>query len=158
MQNLNGRGAWHLHIIYIFPKKAPFIENSILYDIWQQNGWVSIKKLTGISNVGVYLTSYLCNLDTSKFFEMSSNIDENQKKKAIIKGARLQLYPTNFRIYSCSRGIKKPQTEKMTNYQAMQEVKGQALTFEKTIKLTEDEKIINIINYKHYNKIAKFKK
>ena len=37
-QNLNGRGAWHLHIIHIFPKKAPFIENSILYDIWQQNG------------------------------------------------------------------------------------------------------------------------
>lgn len=103
MQNLSGRGAWHLHIIYIFSKKAPFIENSILYDIWQQNGWVSIKKLTGISNVGVYLTSYLCNLDTSKLLEISSNIDENEKKKSIIKGARLHLYPTHFRLYRCSR-------------------------------------------------------
>ena len=45
----------------------------------------------------------------------------------------------------------------MTQYQAMQEVKGQALTFEKTIKLTDDEKFINIINYRHYNKIAKSK-
>lgn len=45
----------------------------------------------------------------------------------------------------------------MEHYKAMQEVKGQALTFEKTIRLTEDDKIINIINYQHYNKIAKSK-
>ena len=43
----------------------------------------------------------------------------------------------------------------MTHHQAMQEVKGQALTFEKTIKLTDYEKFVNIINYRHYNKIAK---
>ncbi len=54
-------------------------------------------------------------------------------------------------------GIVQPVVEKMTHYQAMQEIKGQALTFEKTIKLTEDDKLINIINYRHYNKIPKLK-
>lgn len=123
MQNLNGRGAWHLHIIYIFPKKAPFIENSILYDIWQQNGWVSIKKLTGISNVGVYLTSYLCNLDVSKFFEMSSNISEDEKKKSIIK--RSVVCTSTLRILGCTvavDGIVFPEVEKMEHSQAMKEV------------------------------------
>lgn len=36
--------------------------------------------------------------------------------------ARLQLYPTGVRIYRCSRGIKRPQVEKMEHYQAMKEV------------------------------------
>ncbi len=42
---------------------------------------------------GVYLTAYLCNLDVSKFFEMSSNIDKNEHKKAIIKSGRLRTIP-----------------------------------------------------------------
>ena len=41
----------------------------------------------------------------------------------------------------------------MTYSEALKKVKGQTLTFEKTIKLTEDDKLINIINYRHYNKI-----
>ena len=40
-------------------------------------------------------------------------------------------------------------------YRKCLEKKGQALTFEKTIKLTDDDKFVNIINYRHYNKIAK---
>ena len=45
-----GRGAWHLHIIYIFPSKAPFIENSILADLWGF-GFVNIKSLKNVDNV-----------------------------------------------------------------------------------------------------------
>lgn len=45
---------------------------------------------------GVYLTSYLCNLDVSKLFEMSSNIDEKEKRKAIIKGRSLVPIPYKF--------------------------------------------------------------
>ena len=29
------RGAWHLHIIFIFNKKAPYIKNSILARLWR---------------------------------------------------------------------------------------------------------------------------
>lgn len=92
----------------------------------------------------------------SKFFEMSNNIDENTRKKSIIKMARLKLYPVGFRIFRCSKGIKRPKVEKMTHFQAMQEVKGQIKTFEKTIKITNDnDEFVNIINYRHFNKIAK---
>ena len=45
----------------------------------------------------------------------------------------------------------------MTYSEALKKVKGQTLTFEKTIKLTEDDKLINIINYRHYNKITTLK-
>lgn len=90
---------------------------------------------------------------------MSSNISEDEKKKSIIK--RSVVYTSTLRILDyivAVDGIVFPKVEKMTHYQAMQEVKGQALTFEKTIKLSQDDKIINIINYKHYNKIIKSKK
>lgn len=103
MQSHNGRGAWHLHVIHIYPIKAPFIPNDVLYNLWQQNGWVSIKSLKDINNVGVYLTSYLCNLDISKLLEMSSNNDNKEKRKSIIKGQRLKLYPINFRLYRTSK-------------------------------------------------------
>ena len=132
------------HIILVFPRKAPFIENSILEKLWG-HGFVNIKSLKGIDNVGTYLTAYLCNLDISKFFEMSSNIDEKQKKKAIVKGARLQLYPTGVRIYRCSRGIKRPLVEKMEHYQAMKEVQRSKAYFWKNYKTYRRWK-----NYKYY--------
>ena len=31
-----GRGAWHIHAVFIFPHTAPFISNSVLADIWRQ--------------------------------------------------------------------------------------------------------------------------
>jgi hypothetical protein len=141
-----GRGAWHLHILYIFPAKAPFIKNKALADLWG-HGFVSITSLKGIDNIGVYLTAYLSNLDITA--ELS---EDNRHKKAIIKGARIRLYPTGFRIYRCSRGIRKPKIYETTEGAAMREVKGAVLTYEKTIQLSDDDgRMINRINYRHFN-------
>jgi hypothetical protein len=144
-----GRGAWHLHILYIFKKKAPFIKNEILSKLWGY-GFVNITSLKGIDNVGLYLTAYLSNLDVGNEIK---DIAKSENRKAIIKGARIKLYPTGFRIYRTSRGIKKPTIYNTTEDEAMKKVKDDVLTYEKTIQLTNsDGKIINLINYRHYNK------
>jgi len=143
-----GRGAWHLHILYIFEKKAPFIRNKVLAELWG-HGFVKITSLKNIDNVGVYLTAYLSNLDITE--ELTE--PTNKHKKSIVKGARIKLYPTGFRIYRCSRGIKKPFVYETTEEQAMQEVKNAVLTYEKTIELAYDNgRVINRINYRHFNK------
>jgi len=163
------RGAWHFHLLLLFPKKAPFIPNAELARIWG-NGFVKVTSLKNVDNVGVYLTAYLGDMD---FMEAFGTIDlnnakikevtttdkhNNKQKKAIVKGARLKLYPTGFRIYRCSRGIKKPVIYECREAEAMESVKGQALTFEKTIQLSEDGEIFNVIHYRHYNRKPNKKK
>ncbi|MEG0897701.1 MAG: hypothetical protein RSF73_09180, partial [Ruthenibacterium sp.] len=57
-----GRGAWHLHIVLIFEKKAPFIANDTLAEIWG-HGFTKTKKLEDVDNIGLYLTAYLTDMD-----------------------------------------------------------------------------------------------
>ena len=56
------RGAFHLHGIFIFNRKAPFIENKIIANMWGF-GFVSVKSVDkNIDNIGKYLTAYLTDL------------------------------------------------------------------------------------------------
>ena len=41
-----GRGAWHLHCLFLFPKKAPFIPNADMARIWG-HGFTKTKSLQG---------------------------------------------------------------------------------------------------------------
>jgi hypothetical protein len=165
-----GRGAWHLHIIFIFPEFSPFIENDTLAKIWGQ-GFVKITSLKNVDNIGVYLSAYLGDMeapkdiDIEKFkennkFKIVNAVDENgiKGKKAIIKGARLYFYPTGFNIYRHSRGIKRPEIYETTEAEAMQKLGGAVLTYEKTVQLSDDGKVINQINYRHFNDLKKEKK
>jgi len=151
-----GRGAWHLHVLYIFPTKAPFIKNRVLYQIWG-HGFVSVTSLKGIDNVGTYLTAYLSNLDITDELEKTDESKRMKRnKKSIVKGARIQLYPTGFRLYRLSRGIKKPTVYETTEKEAMRKVRNDVMTYEKTIELScHDGRVINRINYRHFNKTKK---
>lgn len=146
------RGAWHLHILLIFSKTAPFIKKTILERIWGF-GFVSINKLKQIDNVGVYLTAYLSNYCLDQ-----DEAELNTNKKSIIKGARLRMYPPGFKIYRCSKGIKKPIKYDCIEEDIQEKLSNDILTYQKTIQLVkEDGKIINKLNYRHYNKIKKVK-
>ena len=58
-----GRGAWHIHMLMIFPNKAPYIPNKIMAEIWS-HGFTTTKKLDeNITNIGAYLTAYLGDFD-----------------------------------------------------------------------------------------------
>ena len=124
-----GRGAFHLHCIFIFARKAPYIENSVLAEMWGL-GFVSIQALnTNIDDIGKYLTAYLADLpadDTNFAAELAGGqvkeVDVAGKNKRIIKGARLKLLPAGIRIYRYSKGIRKPLVKEMAFCEALQEL------------------------------------
>nr|WP_243031225.1 helitron helicase-like domain-containing protein [Butyricicoccus sp. AF22-28AC] len=60
-----GRGAWHLHCLFLFPEKAPFIPNADMARIWG-HGFTKTKSLQGIDNPGLYLTAYLGDMELSE--------------------------------------------------------------------------------------------
>lgn len=169
-----GRGAWHIHMLMIFEDKAPYITNNIMSEIWR-HGFTTTKKLDeNISNIGAYLTAYLGDFD---FSEMDNLTDEERLKmhgklikdvevmepngkkipKKIVKGGRLHMYPANFNMYRCSKGIKQPAIFKEMEQEVQKILKASSakLTFEKTISIEDtDTKFNNTLNYRYYNSIA----
>ncbi len=158
------RGAWHLHVLLIFHDVAPFIANQVFREIWH-HGFVQIKKLDNVDNVGAYLTAYLGDMELSEckasdlfnaeIKEVECTDDKgNLQKKRIVKGGRLSLYPADFNIYRCSRGINRPVSEMVTQKEATSLVSNSALTYEKTLKLTDtDNDYESIINTQYYNRL-----
>lgn len=155
-----GRGAWHMHLILIFNKKAPFIRNDTIAEIWG-HGYTKTKRLDNVDNVGLYLTAYLADMEFENAIQYGITrirINSIQEKdgKAFVKGSRLRLYPRGFRIYRASKGVKQPSIGFMTESDAQALVRGQKLTYEKTVDITgEDGSIINRINYRQYNRGGK---
>lgn len=157
MMEPQGRGAWHAHLLYIWTEhKAPFIENSVFRELWG-HGFVKIKKLDNVDNVGAYLTAYLGDMELDECLAAEKTIKGSVKtveidgqKKAIIKGARLDLYPANFNMIRCSRGVKRPEVEMMTQKQANKKVLGATKTFENAFKLTDTESDFESFIIKEY--------
>lgn len=158
-----GRGAWHLHVLLLFPDKAPFIPNAHMAKLWG-HGFTKTKSLKGVDNPGLYLTAYLGDMELTeavmsgttrgKLGEVEAEDEQGRKvKKAVIKGARLHLYPPGFNLYRCSRGVKRPQVLYMTEGEAQEIIKDAPLTYEKTIAVTDREgQTLNVINYRQYNR------
>lgn len=152
-----GRGAWHLHCLFLFPNKAPFILNSDMARIWG-HGFTKTQSLKGVSNPGLYLTAYLGDMELTESvnagtFQATRLAESKDKSKAVIKGARLNLYPPGFNLYRFSRGVKRPNVWQTTEQEAQAEISGMPLTYEKTISLTDEGgEIRNIINYRTYTK------
>jgi hypothetical protein len=169
-----GRGAWHIHMIMIFPGKAPYIPNNEMADTWS-HGFTTTKKLDeNISNIGAYLTAYLGDFDFSELDKLSTEelmkmqgkqikdvevLQPDGKKipKKIIKGGRLHMYPAHFNLYRCSRGIKAPDITEEIEKDVQKKIKASSakLTFEKTISIQDaDTGYQNTLNYRYYNSIA----
>lgn len=152
-----GRGAWHLHCLFLFPGKAPFIPNADIARIWG-HGFTKTQSLKGIGNPGLYLTAYLGDMELSEAvsagqFKAGKLTESKDKSKAVIKGARLKLYPPGFNLYRYSRGVKRPEIRETTEREAQAEISGMPLTYEKTISITDESGIVrNIINYRTYTR------
>lgn len=130
------RGAWHAHILLIWKHKAPFISNDDFNKIWG-NGFVSIKAVKNIDNIGAYLSAYMIN-----------TLDENGNSK---KGERLHYYPPNMKYYRCSKGIKKPSIVWTTDGEAKRITQGLTITYETERTLTIAGET-STIKYTHYNR------
>ena len=151
-----------MHCIILFTdrekfNKYPFIPNSDIAKIWG-HGFTKVQSLKGVGNPGLYLTAYLGNMELSEAvsagqFKAGQLAESKDKSKAVIKGARLNLYPPGFNLYRCSRGIKRPEIWQTTEREAQAEISGMPLTYEKTISITDASGAVrNIINYRTYTK------
>lgn len=155
-----GRGAWHLHVVLIFSGPAPYIPNEIMAAAWKQ-GFVTVKKLDDVDNVGAYLTAYLGDLELTeakfegvkgKIKEVDVEVDGTMQKKRYVKGGRLCMYPPGFHIFRWSKGIKKPTVTYMTAGEANEKVGAATLTFEKTVALSDETSSFEAtLNYRYYN-------
>lgn len=145
------RGAWHLHALFIFPDKAPFIPNDELASIWG-HGFVRVQKVDNVDNVGAYLSAYIADvevpLDSPQGVE---KILSDGTKKKFIKGGRLHLYPPGMNLYRFSRGISKPVEEWSTPSEVSELVAGAACTYRNEITFTTEEGFEQKIIKEFYN-------
>jgi hypothetical protein len=161
------KSVWHLHCLFCFPTKAPFIPNEDMARIWKQ-GFTKTQSLKGIDNVGLYLTAYLGDMELPEALNAGITKGKNicevettdkqgkKQKKAIIKGARLAMYPANFKMYRTSRKIKRPIIFTTTEEKAQEIIGNAPQIYEKTISITDEVgEVKNIINYRQYNKAKK---
>lgn len=151
-----GRGAWHLHCLFLFPGKAPFIPNPKMAELWG-HGFTKTRGLSSVDNPGLYLTAYLGDME---FQDAVGNgladgrvKRDTRKHKAFIKGARLHLYPANFKLYRHSRGVKYPTVFRTTEIEAQKIIGSAPLVYERTLA-TQDiaGNTLNITNFRQYNR------
>ena len=117
-------GRWHLHVLLKNDSELT-IPNNDLAKMWGK-GFIKTKRLKRADKVGNYLIAYLSNLQIG---------DEGSQNKAIIKGARLHMYPKGIRIYLTSRGIEKPLEITTTKGEIMETYKiNSPPTFSRTTK------------------------
>ena len=157
-----GRGAWHSHCVFIFEgKKAPFLPSGLIEEVWGK-GFARVRAIDNVDNVGLYLSAYLGDMEVTEAYKnglanagpvMDVKNGEGEERKAVVKGARLALYPPGFHLFRHSRGIKHPKIIDCTEQEAMEIIGDAKLTFEKTIQLTDEQgRQVNVINYRHFNK------
>lgn len=163
------RGAWHVHLILIFPYgERPFIHNETMSQIWG-HGFTMTKAVYNIDNLGAYLSAYLGDMDVAECDNVKSinprsireveamDAEGNKIKKSVVKGGRLHLYPAGFHMLRHSRDLREPLIIKVDDYEdALQYVSGSPKVFENTKLLRDDNNhIINTITYQQFNKLRK---
>lgn len=154
-----GRGAWHCHLLLRFNDvDSIFIPNAELQKMWGQ-GFVTIKSLRNVDNIGAYLSAYLSDIELDEnsaltgtvIEKLVNNSDGTVTSKKVIKGARLHLYPTGMRLYRKSKGIIEP-TRNVMLYSSFKKKVGESANphYRSGIHLSDDGYENNII-YEQYN-------
>ena len=107
-------GSWHMHALLLCDAEITTEIKNVLTDKWR-NGSAHIQAINQVNKLAAYLTSHLTNLVIDENGEDSFMVDySSMTTKTIMKNARLNLYPMQFRIYSSSKNIKKPIARYMT--------------------------------------------
>ena len=175
-----GRGAWHLHCILIFPHDAPFLPNVDVAKMWGQ-GFTKTKAVHGVDNLGAYFSAYLADMPVDEADNASVKYsakdvlekcvvddEEKESKKKFVKGARLHLYPAGMKFYRCSQGVYRPKSatfaingkNTVDDWQRLKEKAGLAEpTFSKSLVVVDDAQggcmDVNDISVEYYNTLRK---
>lgn len=151
-------GNWHMHVLMRFNDiSSIYILKDDLAALWG-HGFVSIRRLDKVDNIGAYVSAYLTDIELTDETELVAYEDDTDvvektvdgEKKKFIKGGRLHYYPLYTKIYTTTRGIKPPKREKMTYSEAKKIVGPAQPHYSKTIDIQSDG-FENTITYEQYN-------
>lgn len=136
-------GRWHIHILLKDKReKNLFIPFQQIQHFWE-HGRIHVNKIRGNDNIGVYFTAMLSNLDILE----DNSISKSCSQKYILKKGRLAYYPKDFKIYSVSKGIKRPEKKKLPYSEAMQLIEDQPIVYDQSYEiLLEDSNSKRVIN------------
>lgn len=152
------RGAWHAHLLLKFNDlSSVFIPNDELASLWG-HGFVTVKSIKGVDNIGAYLTAYLADLELTPetlavACQSGCSVVEKEvggQKKAFVKGGRLHLYPSGMNLFRKSKGIVYPEREKMTYKNAKKIVGSAQPHYTKKYEIQTDD-FSNTLIFEQYN-------
>jgi hypothetical protein len=153
-----GRGAWHCHVLMRFNGlDKVYIKNKDLKALWGL-GFVKIKSLKDVDNIGAYLSAYLADVELPEENMLEAAVRESSivvrevegKEKKFIKGGRLRMYPPGMNLFRKSKGIVYPDREEM-KFKEVKKIVGSAQPhYEKSYHI-ENEDFENTISYVQYN-------
>lgn len=166
-----GRGAWHCHVLIRHnDRKKVYVPPDELARLWG-NGFIKIKSLKGVDNIGAYLSAYLGDIeltdDDTETMKIALRLQNENKlvikevevegvKKSIIKGGRLHMYPSGMNLYRKSKGIVFPEVLKMSYKDAKKIVGRSNPNYSRTITIYGDDgEVLNRIAYESYNTLRK---
>lgn len=152
------RGAWHAHVLVRFNDLAKiYLPNAELRELWG-HGFVRVKSLKNVDNIGAYLSAYLTDLELdhenimramSEKRNVTIRVVDGEEKK-FIKGGRLHMYPPGMNLYRSSRGIKKPDRVEV-QYKNIKKIVGSTKPhYQKKVDIENDD-FKNTITYEQYN-------
>lgn len=156
-----GRGAWHCHVLIRHNDVDKlYIPPDEMASLWG-HGFVKIKSLKGVDNIGAYLSAYLSDVELTNETLPIAVIEKKEIKtvevagqqKRYIKGGRMHLYPPGMNLYRKSKGIVFPEVEQM-RYGDIKKIVGNATpNYSTTVTIQDDDnkKVLNRITYEHYN-------
>lgn len=146
-----GNGSIHLHILVkdIINEDLP-LEQALLNETWTK-GFSKVADIESNSNLGAYFSARFTDLD------INEDIQNENKSKLILKGARLKYYKTGQRIFTTSRGIVRNKGHTVTQEELEEITRGAKLVYadSKIISKVDSkgkEYIVNKITYQQFNK------
>lgn len=162
-----GRGAWHMHVLIRHnDRDKVYIPAKELEKLWG-NGFIKVKALKGVDNIGAYLSAYLGDVELTPDALKDMGIEQvnrlgiktveiEGKTKAMIKGGRLHMYPPGMNLYRHSAGIRLPQVEEMTYRQIKEIVGSRPPNYSRTVMILADDadqdtRPLNQVTYEQYN-------
>ncbi|MFZ0445053.1 MAG: hypothetical protein WAM95_10590 [Bacillus sp. (in: firmicutes)] len=150
------RGAWHAHVLLRFNKlDAIYIDNADLAQMWGL-GFVTIKSLKDVDNIGAYLSAYLTDVEliednVGQAFKSDGTLQIKEVEgKKYIKGGRLHMYPPGMNLYRKSKGIEFPEVQEMSFARAKKIVQDATPNYQKSVTLEDDRHTIQH-QYLQYN-------
>lgn len=136
------RGAWHSHcLIKQLSAHSTYWPAEDVANAWG-HGFVKVQRITGVDNVGAYLSAYMTNApDAEDGDTLTGNSDSvtGAENKAIVKGKRAAMYPSGMHLYRASKNLEVPITKKIrptsAEYRAL--INGAEQRYARSIALYE---------------------